>query len=179
MGLFDQITNAIGNPNQQASTDQLSGILQTVEQLGRGQGASSSTTQAALSIVGNYVRSSLQQKRMSMGDEQTERLVDQYSGTTSNPQAVQDLFTPDQQRRVVQDTAQKTGLNATAIQAMLPILVPLVLNLLRTGSSTQAGSQRGSNSVLNMFLDSDRSGSVDMGDVVGLASQFLNQRRSG
>lgn len=177
MGLFDQIANAIGNPNQQASTGQLSGILQTVEQLSRGQGTSSSATQMALSVVGNYVRSSLQQKRAAVGDEQTERLVNHYSGTTSNPQAVEDLFTPDQQQRVVQDTAQKTGLNATVIQAMLPVLVPLVLNLLQTGSSNQATSQRGSNSVLNTFLDGDRSGSVDIGDVVGLASQFLNQRR--
>jgi len=175
MGLFDQIVSAINNPNQQANPDQLGGILQAVEQLSRGQGTSPATTQTALSVVSRYVRSALQQKQTS-GD-QAERIVNRYSGTTPNPQAVQDLFTPDQQQQVVQDTASRTGLSSSAIQAMLPLLVPLVLNLLQSGSSTQS-SGRGTNSVLNAFLDSDRDGAVDLGDVMGLASQYLGQRRS-
>lgn len=174
MGLFDQIVSAINNPNQQASPDQLGGILQAVEQLSRGQGTSPATTQTALSVVSSYVRSALQQKQTS-GD-QAEQIVNRYSGTTPNPQAVQDLFTPDQQQRVIQDTATRTGLSNSAIQAMLPLLVPIVLNLLQSGASNQS-SGRGTNSVLNAFLDSDRDGAVDLKDVMGLASQYLGQRR--
>lgn len=177
MGFFDQIVSAINNPNQQASPDQLGGILQAVEQLSRGQSTSPATTQTALSVVSSYVRSALQERRTHAGNDQAEQIVTRYSGTTSNPQAVQELFTPDQQQRVIQDTASRTGLSHSAIQAMLPLLVPIVLNLLQSGSSNQS-SGRGTNSVLNAFLDSNRDGAVDLGDVMGLASQYLSQHRS-
>lgn len=50
-----------------------------------------------------------------------------------------------------------------ARQQMLPILVPLVLNLLQTGSQTR-NPQGGANPVLNAFLDADRDGDVDISD---------------
>ncbi|HEY9861704.1 MAG TPA: DUF937 domain-containing protein, partial [Candidatus Obscuribacterales bacterium] len=107
--------------------------------------------------------------------EQAQSIVNQFSGTNPNPQAVQSLFTLGQQQQVTQDAAQQTGLNAQTIQAMLPILVPVILNLLSSGTNTQ--SPQNLNPVLSSFLDSDRSGSVDVGDVINIASQFLGNRR--
>jgi len=63
MSLFDQIINAVGNPTQQASPGQLGDILSTVQQLSNNSNTDPSTIQSVLSIVGNYTRSALQQKR--------------------------------------------------------------------------------------------------------------------
>jgi hypothetical protein len=174
MSLFDQILSAVGNPQQQASPDQLGGILGMAQQLGNSHGVDSGTTQMIMSTVGNYVRSSLQDKQALMGGDQVQSLVNQYSGLGSNPDAVQAVFSQDQQQQVTSDLSQKTGLNAGTIQAMLPVLVPIVLNLLQSGSNTQ-NAQAG-NPVLNTFLDSNQDGNVDLGDLMGMAGQFLNQR---
>uniref|UniRef100_UPI0030DBC146 DUF937 domain-containing protein n=1 Tax=Argonema antarcticum TaxID=2942763 RepID=UPI0030DBC146 len=174
MGLLDQVLNAVNNSDQQGSTGQLASILSTVQQLGDGYGADPSTVQTALSVVGNHVRSALQQKQANEGFEQAQSLVNQYSGTYPNSQAVDALFGFNQVQEVVQAVAQRTGLDAGMIQQMLPVLVPLVLNLLQTGSNSQ-NPQQGSNPVLNSFLDSDRDGDIDIADAMGMAGRFLSQ----
>lgn len=184
MGLFDQIVGALDNPNQQANTNQLSGILGTVQSLAGSQGMNSATTQALMSVVGGHVRSALQQQRATAGSERTEAIVNQFSGTSPNAGAVQALFSPQQQQQVSQDAAQKTGVNAGTIQSMLPLLIPVILNLLQSGASNSTAQSSAptpgnasSNSVLNAFLDSDGDGQVDVGDAMSLANRFLNQRR--
>ena len=77
MGLLDQVLNAVNNSDQQGSTGQLASILSTVQQLGDGYGADPSTVQTALSVVGNHVRSALQQKQANEGFEQAQSLVNQ------------------------------------------------------------------------------------------------------
>ncbi|MBW4680369.1 MAG: DUF937 domain-containing protein [Microcoleus vaginatus WJT46-NPBG5] len=174
MGLFDQILNAIGDPNQQANPNQLGGILGTVEQLGSNYGADPGATQMALSMVGNYVRSALQQQRTTAGPAQAQAIVNQYGGTTPNNQAVQALFPPQMQGHIIQEVAQRTGLNAQTIQMMLPMLIPIVLNFLKTGSNVQ-NPQQGQNPVLNNFLDADMDGDVDIADALQLAGRHLGQ----
>ncbi len=174
MSLFDQILSAVVNPQQQASPDQLGGMLSMAEQLGNRHGVAPGTTQMMMSTVGNYVRSSLQDKQSSMGGDQVQSLVNQYGGLGSNPDAVQAVFSQDQQQQVTDDLSQKTGLNAGTIQAMLPALVPIVLNLLQSGSNPQ--NAQAVNPVLNTFLDSNHVGNVDLGDLMGMAGQFLKQR---
>lgn len=178
MGLFDQILSAIENPNQQASPNQLDNIINTVEQLSNDHGVDAGTTQAALSIVGGYVREALQGVRSQSGDAQAQEIVNQYSGTTPNYQAVQSLFAPSQVHEIISAIAQRTGVNATAIEAMLPVLIPVVLNLLKTGTNVQ-NPQSGQNSVLNTFLDADGNHQVDIGDALMLAGRFFSQSRSG
>ena len=58
------------------------------------------------------------------------------------------------------------------IQQFLPTLVPVVLNLLKSGANCQ-NTQTGENPVLNAFLDADRSGNVNLADIMQMASQFL------
>jgi hypothetical protein len=183
MGLFDQILGAINNPNQQASPDQLGMILNTVQQLSNQRGLSPSTTQTALSVVGSYVRSALQQQRATRGSGQAEAIVNQFGGTNPNPNALEALFTPNQQQQVAQDVSRRTGITADQVIALLPILVPIVLNLLKQGSqqsgvptATTAGTNAGTNTVLSGFLDADGDGDVDVGDAMSLAGQFLNRR---
>lgn len=174
MGLFDQVLNAINNPSQQASTDGLSQILGTVQQLATQKGIDPAIAQTVTSVVGQHLRSSLKQQQATAGTEQIERMVNQYSGTSASSEAVRAIFSPAEQQQIAQEAAQKTGLNTDTIQAMLPSLIPVVLNLLQSGAS-QSGSQGSTNSVLNAFLDSDADGDVDVGDALSLASRFLNR----
>jgi hypothetical protein len=172
MGLFDQIVSAIDNPNLQASAGQLGGILNTVQSLSGSQGTSSESTQTALGVVGKHVRSALQSQQSS---GQAQALVNQFSGTSANPEAVNALFSEGQQQQMVQEISQRTGLDSKVILGLLPVLVPLVLNLLNSGSHNQDPRQ-GGNPVLNSFLDSDRDGDVDVSDALKMANQFLNKR---
>ncbi|MEO1145489.1 MAG: hypothetical protein AAFY26_07815 [Cyanobacteria bacterium J06638_22] len=174
MPLFDQIVGALNNPEQEASTGQLSTILNTVQQLSGGQ--SGNNQQVMMSIVGNYVRSSLRQKRASGGESQVDALLKQFAGTGANPAAVSALFSPDQQQHLSQDVAQRTGMNAGQVQGMLATLVPVVLNFLAAGQQQNTASAVGGNSVLNAFMDSDGDGDVDLGDAMSMASRYLSQR---
>lgn len=178
MGLFDIIQGAINNPNQQASVDQVGSILNTVQQLGANRGIDPAMSQTVLSTVGSYVRSALQEKRQMNGEGQAEAIVNQYGGTQPSNAAVQAVFGQNQLQQVVQAVAQRTGMSPQVIQAILPMVVPVVLNLLRTGASTQPNvGQQGSNPVLSAFLDADRDGDVDISDAMRVAGQFLNQPR--
>jgi hypothetical protein len=170
MGLFDQLLNAVNDPGADASPDQLSGILGAAQDLSRNFGTDPAQTQDVMSVVGNYVRSSLQQTRATQGEAQAQALVNQFSGFGANPQAVNAVLGPVLQQQVVQDLMQRTGLSPQTIQSMLPLLVPLALNLLQGGNRAQGG-----NPVLSSFLDGDRDGDVDLGDAMRLAGQFLNR----
>lgn len=174
MGLFDQILGAVSNPNQQGSMDQIGGIINTVQQLSNTAGTNPSTMQSVLGVVGKYVRSSLQEKRQAGGEAQAQAIVDEYSGTTSNPQAVDSLFSGMMQQQVAQDAAQRSGLNIGTIQQLLPVIVPLVLKFLQSGTNSQNPRGEG-NSVLNSFLDSDRDGDVDITDAMNMASKYLGR----
>ncbi|MHC5720540.1 MAG: hypothetical protein ACYTX0_53105, partial [Nostoc sp.] len=116
MGLFDQILGAIANPNQQGSLGQLGSIVNTVQQLSQHTGADPSTIQSILSIVGGQVRSALQDKQATDGNEAAQTLVNQYAGTSPNPQAVDSLFSREMQQQVAEVAAQRTGLDAGIVQ---------------------------------------------------------------
>lgn len=171
MGLFDQIINAIDNPAQQGSPGQLGDILSTVQQLSNNSNTDPSTIQSALSVVGNYARSALQEKRANEGTEQTQEFVNQFGGTQPSNQAVQLLFNAPQIQQIVQEIENRTGLSSTTIQSMLPFLVPIVLKFLQSGGNTQ--NPQGANPVLNTFLDADGDGDVDIADAMQMAGRYL------
>ncbi len=171
VSLFNTILSAIDNPSQQASPNQLGTIVNTVQQLSQSSQANPAALQSAVGIVGKYVRSSLQEKRANDGAEAAEDIVDRYSGTGANAAAVDLLFSTPQVQAIATEVAEKTGLEAQTLQNLLPSLVPLVLQFLQTGQTTD--SQRGNNSVLNNFLDADGDGDVDLSDAMQRAGQYL------
>ncbi|MFW6358279.1 MAG: hypothetical protein ACOC0N_03560 [Chroococcales cyanobacterium] len=173
MSLFNSIANAINNSNQQANPNQLSGIIDTVQQLSNNYQTDPGSVQTATSIVGKYVRSALQQKRQEEGEENAQSLVNQFSGTQPNTQVIQMLFNTPQLKQLLAEVETRTGLSAATVQAMLPFLVPLVLNLLQTGASTSQPNQ--SNAVLHQFLDADNDGDVDIADAMQMASRYLKR----
>ena len=173
MSLFNQILSAIDSPEREASNSQLGSILDTVQQLSGSYQANPSTVQSAMSIVGNFTKSALQQQRRQGGAERVNQLVNRFGGTQASPQVLSSLFGNSQLQEMVNQISRRTGLNSQTIMAMLPILVPLVLNLLKTGNSR--GSLQGSNPVLNSFLDSDGDGDVGFNDAINLASRHLGR----
>jgi uncharacterized protein YidB (DUF937 family) len=176
MGLFDQIAGALNNPSQQASSNQLGTILSTVQQLSSTYNTDPATTQTMLSTVGTFVRSALQEKRDAGGNDMVQSIVSQFSGSSANSSAIAALFSAPQISQLIETLCARTGLNAQQIQAMLPLLIPVVLNLLQSGASAD-DPQRGGNPVLNTFLDADNDGDVDIADAIGFAGHFFNQSR--
>jgi hypothetical protein len=174
MSLFDTILGAIGDPNKQANPNQLAGILSTVQQLSNSTGTNPDTMQSVVGIVGKYVRSSLQEKRATAGEQEAQAIVNRFSGTQPSNQAVNLLFAAPQVQSMVREIETRTGLSAGMVQSLLPMIVPLVLNFLQTGSNTQ-GAQSSANPVLSGFLDSDGDGDVDMMDAMQMASRYLNK----
>jgi len=171
MSLFNTILSAIDNPNQTASPGQLMGIINAVQQLGSTYQSNPEAVQTATAIVGKHVRSALQQKRDTEGEKQAQNIVHQYSGINPSNQAVQMLFSSPQIQQIVREIESRTPIPGGAIQAMLPALVPLVLNLLETGTDPQ--NPQNSNSVLSSFLDADGDGDVDISDAMKLAGRYM------
>jgi hypothetical protein len=82
------------------------------------------------------------------------------------------MNSPQMQQQLAQVVAQKTGLNASVVQTMLPGLLTAALSFLKIGAGKPGTGA--SNSVLDAFLNSDRDGSVDLGDAFKFASRFFN-----
>ena len=171
MGLFNQIINAVNNPEQEASSNQLAGIVGTVQQLSNSYQTNPAAMQSAMSIVGNFTRSALQEKRTNQGEQQVQQIINQFGGTQANAQVLQMLFSSNQLQQMTQEITNKTGINSQVVQSMLPSLVPLILNFLKTGANSQ--NPLGTNSVLNSFLDADGDGDVDIADAMQMASKYL------
>jgi hypothetical protein len=173
MSLFNQILGAINNPEQEANPNQLANILDTVQQLSGSYNANPSAIESAMSIVGNFTRSALQNQRSNGGEGQVQQTINQFAGTQANYQVLQALFNSSQLQNMTQQISSRTGLDPQVIQSLLPSLVPLVLNFLKTGNNTTS-SQAG-NSVLDSFLDGDGDGDVDIADAISMASRFLGR----
>ncbi|MEB3886577.1 DUF937 domain-containing protein [Lyngbya sp. CCY1209] len=174
MGLFDQIVGALNDPQAQANAGQLGNLINTAQQLSTQLGASPETTQTLMSVAGGYVRSALQEKRSQEGDESVQTFVNEHGGTNPDPVAVQGLFSPQQQNQLIETVCQRTGLDSQTIQSLLPMVVPMILNFLQTGTNTQ-NPRQAQNPVLSGFLDADGDGDVDMADTLKMASKFLNR----
>ncbi len=173
MSLFNQILQALDNPEQTASKEQLGSILDTVQQIGKDYQAPTSDLESAMSIVGEFTRSALQSQRSQGGDYPVQQLINNFAGNQSSSQAIESLFGNSKLQEMIEQVSARTGLNAGVIQGMLPTLVPLVLSLLKTGQNNRNLKQ--GNPVLNSFLDSDGDGDFDMADAMRMASQYLSR----
>lgn len=195
MSLFEQILGAVASSQQQGSASQLGSILGVAQQLSGNHGVDPAMMQMLMSAVGGHVQASLQNQQASYGGDHVSSLVNQYAGTSPSSQALSAVFGGGEQQ-VASAIAQRTGMDPSLVMSLLPTLVPLVLGMLNQGAPVQGGSGMSSgmgpgmssgvgsatggsaadgNPVLNMFLDKNHDGNVDLGDAMGLAAQFLNK----
>ena len=178
MGLLTQVMGAIQDPNCQASMGQMGQIFQAAKQLSQSNNTDSATMQQVASVVGGYVRSALQEKRNQDGTAAAQAVVRQ--GSTDGMAALAALFSQSQQQQLAQAVSAKTGIDANQVLALLPMLIPLVMQLLNqgeakgsAGTATAASPAAGNNPILAAFLDGDGDGDVDLGDMIGMASKFM------
>jgi len=174
MSLFNQIASAISDPKLQANVGQLGSIINTLQQTGGTQNLDASKLQPMMSVVGKYVRASLQEKRNANGEGNVRQIVNQFSGTNANIEAVRALFSPQEEQQVAENASRETGIDLSTARSLLPVVVPLILQFLQTGSNS-SNPQGEANPILNNFLDADGDGDVDMGDALSMASKYLNQ----
>jgi hypothetical protein len=172
MGLFFDVLSAINNPNQQGSVNQLESIINSIQQLVTNRGIQPSQMQNAMSVLGNILRPTLQKQQSALGGSQLQNLINQAANTGISTSGQESLLSPQLQQQIVQAVSQKTGLSPNVIQAALPSLTSAMLGFLNMGA-TKPGIQ-GSNPILNTFLDSDRDGDTDLGDVLKFANRFIN-----
>lgn len=175
MGLFFEVLSAINNPNQQGNADQLGSLMNTVQQLGAGRGINAPTLQTALSAVGNFIQPALKQQSAAVGERSLNQLVSQLADPSAGTGAIQSLLSPQLQQQMIQSVSQTTGLSANTLQSLLPGLLSTAMGFLNMGA-TKPGIP-GSNPILSAFLNSDRDGNTDLGNVFKFASRFLDSPR--
>jgi Bacterial protein of unknown function (DUF937) len=178
MSLFDEFLGAVNNPGQQASVDQLGSLVGAVQQLSGQSGIDPGMMQTVMSMVGGQMQSSLQEQQSTMGADHVNSLVNQLgAGGTNNP-AMGMLFPPQVQQQLAGQISQRTGLDSNMIMGLLPMLVPIAMQFLQGGAmqSSAAAPQSAGNPLLNMFLDKNNDGNLDLGDAMGLAAQFMQNR---
>jgi hypothetical protein len=177
MNLFDAFLGAVNDPQQQASLDQLGGLVGTMQQLSGQNGIDPAMMQTVMSMVGGQVQSSLQEQQSTMGVEHVAGLMSQLSGGNPSSAALGALMNPQTQQQLASQISQRTGLDGNMIMGLLPMLVPLAMQFLQGGAPAQAQPQAASgNQLLNMFLDKNNDGNVDLGDAMGLAMQYMQNR---
>jgi hypothetical protein len=188
MSLFFDILSSINNPNQAGNVEQLTAATNAITSLAEKSGISPQVSETVLSSLGGYLRSALGEQKTSLGAGGLENqigqmlgggnplggLLGQLTGGGIGAGVLGGLLSPDLQQQIADGIAQKTGLKSEQILSALPVLVPAVLGLLNMGKS--AGGI-GSNPLLASFLDTDKDGDTDLGDVLHFASRFANPGR--
>ncbi|MBE9101234.1 DUF937 domain-containing protein [filamentous cyanobacterium LEGE 07170] len=172
MGMFFDLLSAINDPNLQGNVPQLETSINEVQEFATKNNISPSTLQTLLSALGSLLQGNLRQQT-GMGLPQLTLLLKQDASTPSTVTALQTLFPPQVQQQMVPALAQKTGLNPTLIQTALPTLIPAVMDVLKMGNPSP-GATTAANPLLTMFLDGDRDGDTDLGDVFKLANRFIH-----
>jgi hypothetical protein len=178
MGLFFDVLSAINNPNQQGNVAQLATIINSLQELSAGRGIQPSTMQTMMSVLGQVIRPSLQQQRTVMGSSQLDNLIGRSVSSGAIASVIQSLFPPQMQQQIAESIAKKTGLSSTMIQSMLPMLLTAVLGVLSMGARKPTATTNAANPLLSTFLDSDRDGDTDLGDMFKFASRFIMAPRA-
>ncbi|MEB3291303.1 MAG: DUF937 domain-containing protein [Leptolyngbya sp.] len=171
MSLFFDVLMTINNPSQQGSVAQLSRVVDDLHQLAHRQGLDMAQMTALLNHLGKALQPVLQDQASALGTVGLESLLGKLSGAGSLG-LLQVVIPRPLQREIIQTVAQPTGVEADCIQAMLPQLLPAILGLLGMGA-VKPGT-RGSNSLLEAFLQLPPGQGTDLGTVLALATRFLN-----
>ena len=172
MSLFFDALSAINNPHQQASISHLETMTSAVQKIAGEHGIPSNQMSTILSAVGTAVLPALQQKAAGGGGgNPLEQMMGGALGGMLGNAALQNLLPAQAQNQLVEGLAQKTGLNASMLQSMVPALIPVVMGFLNMGANKPG--QPSGNPLLSAFLGGDQGG-ADLGNVLTMANRFLN-----
>jgi hypothetical protein len=164
-----------------------------VRQLGDQFGLQPDQTQAALAALVPALAAGFQKNMTSQGGLDSlvsalasgrhQRYLDD-AGTWSDSASVQDgngilghvFGSKDVSREVAQRAAAQTGIDASTLKRMLPLVAALAMGGLSRQSNASAAGASGGDlmSMLTPVLDQNRDGSM-MDDLLGLAGRFMNR----
>jgi hypothetical protein len=174
MGLFFDVLSAINNPNQEASVDQLGQVMNNINSVANDHGVEPSTMQKVMSALGPALQPALKEQ-IQGGNNPLENIMGSLTGGgNAGLGGLASLIPVELQEKIVAGVAQRTNLDSSVIQGMIPQLIPLVMNLFSLGKTTSGVGGPLNNPLLKSFLDSDRDGDVDLGDVFQFGNRFLN-----
>jgi hypothetical protein len=168
MGLFYDLLNSINDPSQKGNVEELTKAMQGIQTAVAGQGLNPNQTQNLISSLGSQLRPLLANQAQSANLPQ---LLGQLAGGGGGGlSALSGLMSGLGQSQSLNALAQAAGIGGPAVQNLLPSLLPSVLGLLSMGNS-QSGLT--GNPILKSFLDADKDGDADLGDVFFYARRFL------
>lgn len=169
-----EMLSAINDPNKQGSVEQLTQVTGSLQQLAKSQGLSNDQMGSMVSALGGALQPALKQQSNRLGGNQLSSMLGQFTGGKGNATALQSMIPPQMQQQISQVIAQKTGMNAGMVQAMMPQLLNSTMGMFNMGATKPGVAATGGNPLLNSFLDTNRDGSADMGDALKFATRFLN-----
>lgn len=176
MSIFFDVLSAINNPNQEASIDKLGEVTGSINEIASSSGLAPDAMQGILSSMGGALRSNLKDQATE-GNNPLEGIMDQLTGGGGgNPLTggMQSMVLNQLQGPLINAIGQKTGLDSSLLQGVVPKLLPAVMGLLNMGKTTPGAPGGGGNPLLKAFLDSDGDGDTDLGDVLKFSNRFLN-----
>ena len=171
MSLFQSILDSISNPQHAGSNADLQGLLNLAQFIPGAQNAEQQI-KPILDVLGPHIQDVLNQQQQTQGQAATQQTVANLSQPGVGVAELQNLFGADRFNSIVGEIAGRTGLDQQLILNALPMVVPVIMQLL-AGGNHQSDPQV-PNPVLNNFLGGQNGGAL-LTEVFGLASQFLKR----
>lgn len=168
--MFFEVLSAINDPNQQASVNQLEQMVTSVQQVANSQGINPNQMQSMMTVLGGSLQPILKQQQSQLGVGQLASML----GRVNEPSGLTSILSPELQAQLLQTVTQKTGVQASIAQTLVPQLLPIVLGLFNMGAPTP-GSVGNSNPLLSTFLSGGGASNTDLGNVLKFAGRFLNK----
>ena len=171
MSLFQTIIDSIANPQHAGSNSDLQGLL-NLAQLIPGVQDTEQHVKPILDVLGPHLQDVLNNQQQTQGQAAAQQTVSNLSQPGVGVQQLQNLFGADRFNGIIGEIAGRTGLDQQVIFGALPIVIPVIMKLLASGTN-QSNSQA-QNPVLNNFLGGQNGGTL-LTEALSLASQFMKR----
>jgi hypothetical protein len=171
MSLFDSIISAIQSPQHAGSNQDLQSLLNVASMIPGLQGAGHQI-QPILNVLGPHLQDALNQQKQTEGAAAAQQTVTSLSQQGASVQDLQNLFGADRFNGIINEISQATGLKSELILSALPMVIPVIMQVLATG--THQTNPQAPNPVLNQFLSGQNGGAL-LNEVFQLASQFTKK----
>ena len=172
MNLFQTVLQSIENPDHVGSQQDLHGLVNLAQLLPGVQGAEQQM-QPILGILGSHLQDALNDQQQNNGQAVVQQTVSNLSVPGAGVPEIINLFGQERFNALMGEISKRTGLDSQVILQFLPMLIPVVMRLLATG--THQTNPQAQNPVLNNFLGSNQNGGALLTEAFQLASVFLHR----
>jgi len=171
MSLFQAIVDSIANPQHAGSNSDLQGLLNLAELI-PGVQDTEQHVKPILDVLGPHLQDVLANQQQTQGQAAAQQTVTNLSQPGVGVQELQNLFGADRFNSIIGEIAGRTGLDQQVILGALPIVIPIIMKLLASG--TNQSNPQAQNPVLSSFLAGQNGGAL-LTEALSLASQFVKR----